>query len=1219
MCRAGKRCLLILIICMLSGWASVQAQVQLKAAAQEKTPERLQLVGLSAVGVRNIVLDESDWSWLRHKNLLRIGSIAPDHPPFSITSNEKNYEGLTADLLGVIGDLLSIKIAVLRYPDQLSAYSALRNDEVDLLPGSNRSAARDAGFTCTEPYIEGQPALVTRLDESRPLRAGLTGMRLAVAIDYLPLARIKFHYPDASIQIYPSVKNAISAVAFGQADVLLDDVNSANYLINTSYSKYLKLAKLERFDEGTFSFMLRNSDQRLKKILEVAIGAIPAQIRANMSRRWGGGSGVLINDSVIDLTPAERRWIMAHPRIRIEVPNNFAPISYFDHNDNYRGVTADILDLIRLRSGLQFDIVRNASYEAALDAVLHGDSQMVAPVNPSFSRDAIFLMTRSFVSSQFVLITKKNATGLDTLQQLSGKRLALTGSHVLSDFVRHTYPLIKVIEARNNLDAMNLVALGKADAAITYNLVADYYLGTVFGDKLRISAALDDLETVTASAGFGVLRSERELHSIINKVLLSIPPDELASIVNRWRSRTDFDNPTWRDYRDTVYLILSIAGSLLLASLIWIVYLRREMQQRQLARRELDDQIRFMEVLINGTPHPIYVRDRAGKMLICNDHYLQALSVRREDMVGTIVTDGVLLQCDVLEKLHADYMQAMATDQPLIGDRQQVFDNQLWVVYHWIQPFKDSAGEVKGVICGWIDVSERYLLMEQLEHAKELADQANRSKTSFLATMSHEIRTPMNAIIGMLELVLRRTEKSFVERASIEVAHESAKILLDLIGDILDIVRIESGGLSLSPSRVNLRELLESVIRVFEGLAREKNLQLKLKMTGGDIDVLVDPLRFKQILSNLLSNAIKFTESGEIKVSVQHTELENHRVRVDMAIEDTGIGISEEDQQRLFQPFSQITETQSGSRGGTGLGLMLCRTLCEMMGGTVTMVSEPGWGTKMTVSITCCMLLPDITPQMEVVAAPVSVRALDILVVDDHAANRSLLCQQLQFLGHQATSASNAQSALDLWRSGSFDIVITDCNMPAISGYELTQAIRSDEMRQQRTRCVVVGLTANALQEEPQRCRLAGMDDCLFKPITLNTLGEKLQMFISGNQGQAQSLCNLHQLYQIYGGDRVKINLLLKEIILGNQADLRQLLVLIAMGDLSGIREPLHRIQGAAKIIDAMGLIDACSELSDFSQQGRVGTELQLLISNLERNIRLLEQTLQAYQTPSLV
>ena len=190
--------------------------------------------------------------------------------------------------------------------------------------------------------------------------------------------------------------------------------------------------------------------------------------------------------------------------------------------------------------------------------------------------------------------------------------------------------------------------------------------------------------------------------------------------------------------------------------------MRRQIKQRETAERALNDQFEFMRVLVNGTPHPIYVRDRDGLLQTCNDSYLEAFSTRREDVIGKSVMDGVLSSTLEAREYAADYQRVMADGTPLILDRALQIGDRCLTIYHWTLPFRDSLGEVQGIIGGWIDISERRQLIEDLHAAKDLADDANRAKSTFLATMSHEIRTPMNAVIGMLELALKQIGRAHV-------------------------------------------------------------------------------------------------------------------------------------------------------------------------------------------------------------------------------------------------------------------------------------------------------------------------------------------------------------------------------------------------------------------------------------------------------------------------
>lgn len=525
--------------------------------------------------------------------------------------------------------------------------------------------------------------------------------------------------------------------------------------------------------------------------------------------------------------------------------------------------------------------------------------------------------------------------------------------------------------------------------------------------------------------------------------------------------------------------------------------MQRQITRRKIIEDTLCDQYAFMQTLVNATPHPIYVRDHQGILQTCNDSYLNTFSIQREDVIGKNImqTQSFLNNEHEAQGYLADYMRVIRQGEPLILDRSLHIDDQILFIHHWMIPYRDSQGEVKGVIGGWIDISERHKLLHELLTAKKMAEATNQAKSTFLATMSHEIRTPMNAVIGMLELALKHADQGDLDRPSIEIAYNSANELLDLIGDILDIARIESGKFSLAPRRENPCNLAGSVVRIFDGLARKKNLHLLLtcQPKNPTNDFLIDPQRFKQILSNLISNAIKFTKQGKIQIELKLLPVENSTLTdVQISVQDTGIGISQHDQKKLFEPFAQIESSDQMPRCGAGLGLVICRSLCEMMGGTLMLDSEPGVGTQVHIALRVETLPPILQEAEQQSKITPTERILNVLVVDDHPANRLLLCQQLGFLGHSFTTAENGKTGLNIWKKGNFDLVITDCNMPVMNGYELTREIRKHERSQQQPNCTVLGFTANAQPEERIRCKTVGMDHCLFKPIGLSLLSKHL-------------------------------------------------------------------------------------------------------------------------------
>jgi two-component system sensor histidine kinase EvgS len=458
-----------------------------------------------------------------------------------------------------------------------------------------------------------------------------------------------------------------------------------------------------------------------------------------------------------------------------------------------------------------------------------------------------------------------------------------------------------------------------------------------------------------------------------------------------------------------------------------------------------------------------------------------------------------------------------------------------------------------------------------------------------------------------------------VDRVAIEVASDAAQGLLGLIGDILDIARIESGRLSLAPERANLGQLVESVTRMFDGLARQKDLRLQLDLDPAtDKDVLIDPLRFKQIVSNLLSNAIKFTDRGLVRLTVQAApDHDDKRLGICLRVEDTGSGIPQQDQRRLFSPFTQAGNNRQSARSGSGLGLMISRTLCEMMGGTLALSSAPGAGTQVEILLRLPLLEAQVQAPPAMIEASVPAQALDILVIDDHPANRLLLSRQLNYLGHRVREAGDGIQGLQAWRAGHFDAVITDCNMPLMSGYELARTIRDEERAQGLSRGVILGFTANAQREEKDRCIDAGMDDCLFKPIGLKELQARLGSLSAppDEEGVVASTdsFDLTSLEQLTGGDLVSIKKLLEELVNTNADDKVRLIDLFSRHDVSGLADLAHRIKGGARIIQAQGLVAACEAVENACRSadgvllanavGDLRQVMDLLTERLERHV----------------
>ncbi|MRT43395.1 transporter substrate-binding domain-containing protein [Enterobacteriaceae bacterium RIT702] len=1109
--------------------------------------------------------------WLATKPQLTVGIARPSYPPFTIINNHAELEGITADYVGLLAAIINKPVKIRLFSSQKAAEEALNAGTVDLL-GSVTQFDNDGNKVVrTEPYASEQAILAMRSNNSRTLSSDLAGEHIAMASGYLPLEWVQRQYPLASIQTYPSYQQAIGAVAFGDADVFLGDL----YPISRNFINNIRVVNFAEFPAKDLAFGVRSTHPLLQQIVNIALQEINNEERLNILQRWHvGRSASVLNQQIFQLSDAEKQWIKQHNKVRVVAIDGFAPLTFTDDEGNYRGITVDMLAQIRLRTGLDFEMVSARDVSEMQTMLKNNQADMIGALTPSTTRKNDLMFSRAYFTSAFVMVVRQQPNAARNLNELNGKKLAVINGTGMATYIRSRYPLVKLVDAASASDALAMLNRGDVDAAANTLANSEYQIARYYRNRMRISATLNESP---AFLSFAVPPQSPELLSIIDKVMLSIPPDEMDVIGNLWRPNNMVSSDNfWRENRIFIYSAAAFATALILVSLLWAIWLRRQIRIKIRVQRELNDQLEFMNDMINGTPNATYIRDASGTLTQCNESYLQFLNATREQVINqSLFKRDVFHDKQQNSQYIQDFYQVLSSGTPIFKDRTFVHASGAEkTIFHWLLPYRDASGNVKGVIGGWLDVSERRVLLEALNEAKEQAEDANRAKTQFLSTMSHEIRTPLNAVIGMLEMARKSADKNRVDHQALDVAFSSANELVELLGDILDIARIEAGKLTLQPERCNVQALCQSVVRVFSGMAAQKNLDLHLSVDPQTGPALwLDPLRFKQILSNLLGNAIKFTASGSVSVDVRLTHHE--RWQITATVRDTGKGISLADQQKLFTPFSQVGQNGEQVKRGTGLGLTICKTLCEKMDGDIQLHSELGKGSEIVVRVMADALPDDIAEATTIAELPAenSSVPLRILIVDDSSVNRLLLTRQLHFLGHQVIEAEEGAQALAAWHQQRFDVVITDCRMPVMDGYRLAQAIRREEQQRDRSRCMVLGFTANALPEERDRCREAGMDGCLFKPSTLQDLQNWLGKGVLQNADEG--------VLQLAAGDEQWSAQLRAELIESYQQDIVALTVALSSDDREQLGELAHKIKGSAGITGANALVAKCVALEE--------------------------------------
>jgi two-component system sensor histidine kinase EvgS len=462
-------------------------------------------------------------------------------------------------------------------------------------------------------------------------------------------------------------------------------------------------------------------------------------------------------------------------------------------------------------------------------------------------------------------------------------------------------------------------------------------------------------------------------------------------------------------------------------------------------------------------------------------------------------------------------------------------------------------------------------LSHELEAEKDKAIQATKAKSRFLASMSHELRTPVSSIVGFLELLSSSELNASQRKEAIALAGATAQSLLGLIGKILDVDKIESGKYQIAPQWTDLTQLIDLQCHSFDALAKQKGIVLSCTSElGADERVLIDPQAWRQILTNLVGNALKFTEQGSIQVTARLTPLDDKHGTLVVRVSDTGCGISPEEQKTLFHRYVQAR--QGREQTGSGLGLVICKELVTLMGGTLEMSSRQSQGTTFTITLAVETAKQSLTPTRDTPAALSPLPRLSILIADDNPTNRLLLKRQLNAIGYNVDEASDGEEAEAKIANKPYDLLITDVNMPKKDGMALAASLRKQHFQLQ-----IWGLTASALSQSREQCLQSGMDQCLFKPVSIQTLTHELsKLDIDRSSPCVTRHLKLSILNENTGGDRKLMNEILDTFREASANDLQMALRSIEQDEPQMFLHALHRLHGSAQILEITALQKLC-------------------------------------------
>lgn len=510
------------------------------------------------------------------------------------------------------------------------------------------------------------------------------------------------------------------------------------------------------------------------------------------------------------------------------------------------------------------------------------------------------------------------------------------------------------------------------------------------------------------------------------------------------------------------------------------------------SRVDLFQREQHLRSLLDNIPDPIWLKNTEGYYLSCNKAFATLLGVAEEEIIGKHEFDLVSKEMAENFRLH---------DEKALQNNQQPHRYEQWLVAsdstpHLLDTLKVSLKNLQGDIIGVLgigrDVSEKHYLINALQIAKDSAQAATQAKSRFLANMSHEIRTPLNAVLGYAQLLIRDKEIGPRQQEKLSAILTSSHKLLDLINDILDLSKIESGALNIKQDFFDLHQEATSVITVVADRARNKGLLLDVSINlPKPFVVKGDRQKLGQILINLLSNAVKFTDKGSVGLQLQKTHY-----GVEFIVNDTGAGISESELAELFVAFKQGTAGENV--GGTGLGLTLSRHLAEAMGGSLQLHSQVGIGTQAYLRLPFMEESTNLADEFISQLSSVELtKTTHVLVVEDDKASNQILVDLLMQIGCQVISAFDGRVGLEKTMQQQFDLIFTDIRMPDLNGLEMLQAIRQIPAY---INTPIIAVSASSLEHEREYYLSQGFQDFIGKPYSFNEIFQALIKFADAKQ-----------------------------------------------------------------------------------------------------------------------
>ncbi|MEC6815406.1 transporter substrate-binding domain-containing protein [Photobacterium toruni] len=1287
------------------------------------------------------------------KPVITVGYTSFNWAPLAFKKNN-NIIGLLPSLMDAIAAKAGYQVRNIYYSSFDEMVSAFRRNEVNLLIGVAPTLDRQKYMIFSTPILSTSFAMLSASPQHTKL-SDLKNAIISIENGFAIEQKIIDMQLANQILSMPSSTIALNAVKTGLADVyignslILQNLHTFDDLQQSLYFSPLTELPVERLH-----ITATKNNRALIDSINQAYSKVTGNTLTNIYNTWLTNSqkDMLGDPHALHLTTTETCYLQRHKNIRV---GYLFPISTtLNNNDITFRQLKDTLAHIKTKLHITTTIVPITSYQDGKQKLANHDIDMIAAVAITKTRHEEIAFTTPYGNEKWVMIDSINHKKLTYIN--SDDVIGVLNSGFGKNLVKEYYPKAKIRLFKTKVDILDAITADEINYGVISLSAAHALLQNNFLGQLKIvSSHIDDHDRKIA---FAVEKDNLLLRDVFNKAMDSLSPGTLADIQKKLHTVTLKADG---DYHRLI--ILAITFSLIICGIIGAITLWNRRLTHEIKRRKaVEDKLTYLTNNFDGVL--IQHHQKSDDPM---DIDILFMSEKIADFTGISASKFYffprLLQ-DRIEK-RKDYQELLVAMRNAV--KQGYWRTELQISTNNSSSWIELRCQITPAPVGWqwnsilIDITQLKQQQLALMIAKQKSQAATTAKSRFLAMMSHEIRTPISGLICLLDLM-----KPYAQQPELHQIHQNLTLssdnLLNIVNDVLDFSKLEAKKLKLDFRKKELNKVATILVQPHALHAAQKGLDFKLWLDPNIAQSLCfDSMRLKQVLNNLLNNAIKFTSQGMIQLDINLLSQQDNQQIITFTIIDTGIGIAPQDINKLFQPFEQIDKDSARRYDGSGLGLSICYQLIQLMGGAITVSSQPDLGTSFTITLTFDICQPTaITPlnkhcgllsivvdpileryltawqclitvlnptTKEQLAAAVSIQCIDtlfihqswasehnidlnwiainlpsvnwititsadvmltsninahnislspllpqqlyraltqpfqpynndcqyqhslpppqtreqaiahhryILVAEDHPINQQILKQQLEQLNYAVDIVDNGKQALIALANNHYNILLTDCHMPEMDGYELTKIIREQEQQTAVNALPIIAITANALTNT-DRFKAMGFSDYLIKPLKQQQLKTVLSQWVkplsvvsnskispplttkpivtSNTATTTIAMIDINELLPIFGNNDL-CQTLLQQYLSSCIDDLTQLSTAMAQQNNDRIFMISHRMKGAARMMAFHQLAQTTHDLESCSQQAQINSvDLQRHYSNIEQLIAQLSQQINRY------